>query len=198
MAVKDTASTNTLIFSIENDTTVNHDLKSYLNLIAGREAMLHGNITLRNYYADRAIKAMKGETGRALARAYALREDIDAALKIYEKTWMDIKDDKGRQTMALGEMGVLYARKKQVEKANEIITLLERRKKRFDYGKIPYLQGKIKAHLGDTAGAIAYLSKSLDEGRLFETGVSFQYDPDLLILATDPGYQKLLDRNKQL
>jgi hypothetical protein len=119
------------------------------------------------------------------------------ALSIYEKTWQEIAYD-GRQIMALGEMGVLYARKKQVEKANEIITKLERRKKRFDYGEIPYLQGKIKAHLGDSASAIAYLSKSLDEGRLFETGVSFQYDPDLMILNTDAGYKKLLDRNKQL
>ncbi len=166
-------------------------------MIAGREATLQGNISLRNYYADRAIKAMKGENGRALARAYALKDDIDAALGIYEKTWMDMKDE-GRQISVLGEMGVLYARKKQVEKANEIITMLDRKKKRFDYGKIPYLQGKIKAHLGDSAGAIAYLAKSLDEGRLFETGVSFQYDPDLMILATDPGYKKLLDRNKQL
>jgi class 3 adenylate cyclase/tetratricopeptide (TPR) repeat protein len=197
MAVKDTSSTNTLIFSIENDTISSRALKSYLNLIAGREAMLQGNIPLRNYYADRAIKAMKGESGRPMARAFALKDDLDMALRIYEKTWQEIADD-GRQTMALGEMGVLYARKKQVEKANEIITTLERRKKRFDYGEIPYMQGKIKAHLGDSASAVAYLSKSLDEGRLFQTGISFQYDPDLMILNSDPGYKKLLDRNKQL
>ena len=97
-----------------------------------------------------------------------------------------------------GELGLIYAKKNDKEKADEMIAKLETLKGAFDYGETSYLQGRIKANSGQHTEAIKYLEKSLDEGQLFFNSVTFQGDPDLMVLKNDKNYQALLERNKQL
>ena len=79
-----------------------------------------------------------------------------------------------------------------------MITKMEAYRSVFDYGETSYLQGRIKANLGEHNEAIKFLEKSLDEGQLFFNSVTFMGDPDLLVLKDDKNYQALLERNKHL
>lgn len=99
--------------------------------------------------------------------------------------------------MAERELGVIYAAQENNVKANEMISALGSLKVDYDYGQTPYLQGKIQAHLGNVEAALRYLRIAIDEGMKFEAGNGFQHDPDLMILNSNPEYQRLLVRNRQ-
>jgi len=81
-------------------------------------------------------------------------------------------------------------------KADEIITTLATLKAPYDYGDTPYLQGRIKAWMGNPKEAIKYLQYAIEEGIKFGKGTTFQHDPDLIILNTAPDYLKLLATNR--
>ena len=71
-------------------------------------------------------------------------------------------------------------------------------KQDYDLGKTAYYQGRIKALFSEEEAAIQYLSKALDEGRIFQAGTTFQDDPDLTGLSQEPKYIALLKRNRQM
>ena len=86
----------------------------------------------------------------------------------------------------------------KIDAANAMIAELDKLENEYDFGITPYHQGKIKANLGEKTAAIKYLSIALDDGIKFQTGTTFQYDPDLIVLKDDPDYIKLVTRNRQL
>jgi adenylate cyclase len=188
----DTTSANQLLKKL-SETNLDKDYR-YLVFVAGRQAMLKGDTLLRNFYADLAIKLYAEKPSRALARAYYLKGDLENAKRIFD---IVLAED-STNTRIYGELGLIYAKQKNNKKANEMIAKMEALKSAFDYGETSYLQGRIKANLGEHSEAIRYLEKSLDEGQLFFNSVTFQGDPDLLVLKKDKNYQALLERNKQL
>lgn len=192
MSVSDTTSINTLLTRAEMDTSGISNFR-YLTYVAGREALMQGDTLLRDYYADRAIRKYPEKSGRPLARCYALKGDLDKALTLYQEAQKEKPEDR----QILGELGVIYARLGLVAQATDILLQLEQLRKPLDYGETSYFQGRIKANLGDTEGALADLKKSLDEGQTYRTAVTFQYDPDLLGLKKNPDFQALLTRNQQ-
>ena len=176
--------------------TANMDLDQdprYLVFIAGRQAMLKGDTSLRNYYADKAIHLYSGKPSRGLARAYYLRDDLDNAEMIYNSL---LKEEPGNKRI-IAELGLIYAKRGNKSAAEKTIQQLDMLKQAYDYGEIPYMQGRIKAVIGETKEAIRYLNQALDEGYLFFNSVSFDGDPDLLVLKDNKDYQALLVRNRQ-
>jgi len=188
----DTISANQILRKL-NNVNLDKDYR-YLVFVAGRQAMLKGDTSLRNYYANLAIKLYSDEPSRALARSYYLKGDLENAERIYHL----ILPEDSANIRIYGELGLIYAKKNDKEKADEMIAKLETLKGAFDYGETSYLQGRIKANSGQHTEAIKYLEKSLDEGQLFFNSVTFQGDPDLMVLKNDKNYQALLERNKQL
>ena len=116
------------------------------------------------------------------------------AEKIYQAETKKHPDDPWLK----GDLGVIYALQQKMKPANAIITELESMKTEYDYGVVSYQQGKIKANLGEKAEALKYLSTALDEGMKFQTGNTFQHDPDLIVLNGDADYLKLITRNREL
>lgn len=187
----DTASVNQMLTKLKN-VRLDRDYR-YLAFVAGRQAQLKGDISLRNYYANMAIELYGKEPSRALARSYYLKDDLQNAKQIYFQV---LKED-STDIRVWGEIGLIYAREKNKQRAEAIIDKLEKMKGPFDYGETTYMQGRIKANLGDHTEAIRYLNKSLDEGQLFFNSVTFNGDPDLMVLNSEKNYQALLTRNRQ-
>ena len=187
----DTSSANALLqrASMAN---LDHDYR-YLFFVAGRQAALKGDIPMRNYYANQTIQLYKGKPSRALARAYYLKDDLSNA----EKTYDQVRKEPDHDKRVYAELGMIYAKLGNLQKATEMINKLEQLREPFDLGETPYFQGRIMALLGDKEKAIQLLNKALDEGQLFVNSVSFNGDPDLMGLNNEEEYKKLLSRNRQ-
>lgn len=192
MFVGDTSSIENLLKRLST-TKLDRDYR-YLAFVAGRQAALQGKIDLRNYYADRAITLYNGETSRALARAYMLKEDFERAKSVFREV---LKKD-STDVRVYGDLGVVYARLGDRINAEAMITKLEEMKQPFDYGETTYMQGKIKAALNEKDEALRLLSRSIDEGMQFFNSVSFDGDPDLSNLHEHEEYKKIINRNRQL
>ena len=136
------------------------------------------------------LKLQASETSRILARAYYTLNELDKAQTLYQAL---LKKDPAN-LLCNAELGVIFARQGNRAQAEMIIQKLETLKEPYGYGAVPYAQGRIAANLGDRGRALKLLSQSLDEGRQFRGSVSFNQDPDLLMLKDDPEYQKLLRR----
>ncbi len=190
MWVDDTSNVNRLL-SKAAAANLKNDYR-YLYFVAGRQAALKGNIPLRNHYADMAIALYAGDTSRSLARVYYLKDDFKKAEEIYHLILPESEHD----SRVFGELGMIYARKGNKDQAESMIKKVEERKRKFDYGEVEYLQARIYAHLGNKAEAIRLLNKSIDEGMFFVNSVSFDGDPDLMMLRNEQGYKDLLVKNR--
>jgi hypothetical protein len=188
----DTMSANALLYKASLS-DLDHNYR-YLYFVAGRQAALKGDIPLRNYYANKTIELYSDKPSRALARAYYLKDDLANAEKTYDLVVTQPDPDK----RIYAELGMIYARNKDRQKAMEMINKLEQLKSPFDFGETSYFQGRIMALLNEKEQAIQLLNKALDEGQLFVNSVSFFGDPDLMGLNNEEGYKKLLVRNRQL
>jgi class 3 adenylate cyclase/tetratricopeptide (TPR) repeat protein len=188
IATNDTASVNSLLENLSTQ-DLDRDYR-YLSFVAGRQAMLQGNIPLRNYYADMAIRLYgKGPT-RNLARAYYLKDQLETSEKIY----LELLKSDSSDARLYAELGLIYAKRREIAKAESMLRKIDQLKQPFDYGETPYMKGRIKAHLGDTRAAVQLLTQALDEGQLFFNSVTFDGDPDLLILKDDTNYRALVNR----
>lgn len=164
----------------------------YLTFTAARQALLSGDMTLKDKYARRAAQLYSPSGGRNYARCLYLLDEYSAAEEIYR----DLIDNDNAGYKALGELGMLYAKQQNKAQALEMITMLKNREDPFAYGEVKYMIGRIYAHLGDRKEALTYLKRSLEEGFLFSSGISFQHDPDLIILHSEPEYLQLLSKNR--
>ncbi len=194
MNVGDTASVNDVIRMAARDTTLYKDNEQFYCLMAARYAMLNRNNQLRDHYADRAIVLYGTTSNRTLGRCYYLKGDLDAAEKIFNAEIKLAPDNRNLYV----DLGLVYARRGDTKKTNEIISKLDAMKEEYDLGQTPYFQGRLKAVLGEHDAAIEYLNTSLDEGATFKVGTTFQHDPDLMSLHQDERYLALLKRNRQM
>jgi class 3 adenylate cyclase/tetratricopeptide (TPR) repeat protein len=189
----DTISIKQVFDNVAKNAAPESDDLSFAYLMAGRYAMLNGDNKLRDYYAGKAI-ALYGKTlNRELGRCYYLKGDLDAAEKIFNSELAKKPDHTG----LISDLGLVYARRGQTTKANEVITKLEGMKKAYDLGKTTYYQGRIKAVLGENEAALNYLTKAMDEGVKFYAGTNFQHDPDLIQLMKEEKYNALIKRYRK-
>ncbi len=168
------------------------DDEQYYCLITARLAKVHLRQGIAEKYARRALSLFGERSNRTKARCHVLVDELDQARKIYlEEIRMNPEN-----RVLLAELGVIYARESNVLKADEILTWLSETRTGYDYGLTYYYQGRIKAHLGDHDTAFRLLHMALDEGIKFQAATTFQEDPDLMILAGDERFQKLLLLNR--
>ncbi len=190
--IGDTASINSII---ERAPKLNSDafIQQFCGRMAAQYSFLNNNPEQGRFYARKVISLYGDKVNWEVGRCYYLLGNLTKAQKIYEGEIKKYPNDKWLK----GELGVIYAEQKNKLKANEMISALGSLRLKYDYGATPYLQGKIQAHLGEVDGALRYLKIALEEGMKFEVGNGFQHDPDLMILNSNPEYQKLLIRNRQ-
>ena len=162
--------------------------------IAAQYALVNAKTDLCKYYSEKAISLYGKKVNWKVGRCYKMMGNLAMAEKIY---LAEIKTDPNDPWLK-GELGVIYALQHKTSLANTLISELETIKAEYDYGVVPYHQGKIKANLGEKAAALKYLSNALDEGMKFQAGNTFQHDPDLFLLKDDADYLKLITRTRQL
>ncbi len=168
----------------------------YLNYLAGRLFLLHGDKSLSSRYVQKAIATYQlapSKNVRMLARSYYLDDQLDASLKYYKTAR---PQDSVEAQRIVSEMGMIYARKGDTVEAQKIIEKLESMRLPFEYGATEYYQGRIYALLGDLEKATTLLESSLQKGQKFELWATFTHDPDLLPLRDYPRYKQLLESFK--
>jgi tetratricopeptide (TPR) repeat protein len=190
--IKDTTTVNDIIRVAANREGSKPDEEPYICLMTARMATVNGDLSLNQRYAERAIQFKEGNTKATMGRAQMLIGDLERAKNNFIEILTSTPD-----ANTYSNLGIVYARLHDKEKANQMIQKLNDLKGENDFGKTPYLQGRIKANLGDSDEAIKYLNISLDEGYRFITAYSFHHDPDLMILNPNPEYQALLIKNRQ-
>lgn len=170
------------------------DIQQFYLRIAAQYALVHTKNELSHYYSKKAIALYGNKVNWKVGRCHKMLGNLAMAEKIYQAETKKYPQDPWLK----GELGVIYALQQKINLANTLISELESMKTEYGYGVVPYQQGKIKANLGEKAAALKYLSNALDEGMKFQTGNTFQHDPDLIVLHKDADYQKLIARNRQL
>lgn len=189
----DTTAINELI-SKASKTSSTWDIQQFYMRIAAQYALVNKKTDLSNYYSEKAIALYGKKINWKVGRCYKMMGNLVMAEKIYLAEIKKYPDDPWLR----GELGVIYALQQKNKQANNILAELETMKTAYDFGEVSYHQGKIKANLGEKALALRYLSSALDEGMKFQTGNTFQHDPDLIVLNEDADYLKLITRNRQL
>lgn len=164
----------------------------FLTFTAARQSLLSGNLKQKDMYASRAAKLYSAGAGRMYARCLYLLNDLVGAEQVY----LNVIEKGNAGIRTYGELGLIYARQGQEKKAREAIINIQKLEEPYFYGEVKYLVARILAHLGNKKEAIEYLSDALDEGCLYSNGITFQYDPDLIILNTEPAYLNLLAKNR--
>ena len=190
ISIADTLTLESILGRLASDSTRASYLP-YLNYNAARQFLLRGQPRLKDIYARRAAALYQAQGGRNYARCLYLLGDLKGAEDIYTQL---IANDKAGIS-SFGELGMIYARTNRFNEAREMIAQLHIRDHPLLYGDIEYLEGRILAYMGKKKEALASLGKALDEGYVFN-GDSFQNDPDLIQLFSEPEFIKLLGRNR--
>jgi class 3 adenylate cyclase/tetratricopeptide (TPR) repeat protein len=187
VATKDTSTANAILS--EATKHVGARYKPYLHFIAGVQAKLNGDTELSSLYARQAL-ALSPDSSRMRARSQYLMDDLDGALSTYlQSVAIDSTDNQ-----VYAELGVIYARKKDHDGAQQMVQKLTAMKPAFDYGYTPYCQGRIAANLGERDRALGLFRQALSEGARFRSSIDFLEDPDLMMLREDSEYLKILVR----
>jgi len=166
----------------------------YLNYLASRLFLLRDNPEVSKRYAQKAIDGYSPfpKQIRMLGKSYYLNDQLDKALITLQQALINLPDE----TRTLPELGALYARMGNTVEAKKVIDQLELLRQPFDYGMTEYNQGRIYGLLGDTEQAVKLLDISISKGQKYDLWVTFDHDPDLLILKDDPGYKVLMSKFK--
>jgi len=163
----------------------------YLNYLAGRLFLLRGQNEIASSYFKKAIIANQPIGGRMLAKSYYFNNELDRSLATHQKI---LKEHPGN-IPTLIEIGMIYARQGNDKEAMKIIDTLEQRKiPLFDYGYTEYFQARIYALLGEHDTAIKLLGKSIAQGEKYDLWVTFNHDPDLMMLWDEPEYKRLMSK----
>ena len=156
--------------------------------------MVRGEKELASRYARNGIEIDKSDQFlvRYLAKSYELDNQLDKALVAYKAA---IKAKPGDLWM-LAELGGVYAKLGNVAEARKAIAQMEKMRKPFDYGAVEYNQGRTYALMGETNEAVRLLGASIAKGQKLDIWITFEQDPDLLVLKDDPGYKVLMSKFK--
>ncbi len=168
------------------------DEAEYLYFISARMAALKGYPDLRNQYASKAIQLYTKRPNLNLARCYLLQGNLKEAKRLFIENLMDEHTD--RNTFAY--LGIIYAREGDKKSAEQMIEKLNKIRKDYDFGYTPYVQGRIKAHLGEIEAAVNYFKIALEEGIRFLPTTTFLNDPDMIIMNSNKAYLSLLASNR--
>ena len=193
IAKKDTTSIDQLIADSRNDPKYTAGWE-YLTYLTGRLFMVRGENELALHYARKGIEIYKSDPFlvRYLAKSYELDNQLDKALVAYKDA---IKKKPGDLWM-LAELGGVYAKQGNVVEARKVIAQMEKMRKPFDYGAIEYNQGRTYALMGETNEAVRLLEASIAKGQKLDLWITFEHDPDLLVLKDDPGYKAMMAKFK--
>jgi len=164
----------------------------YLNYLAGRLYLLRGNAALSSRYAQMAIEAHMPypSLGRMRGKSYYLNNQLDKALATFLAARKLDPDD----TRILVELGMVYAKQGNRAEMKKIIDLLQSLKPDFDYGMTEYNQGRIYAIAGELDKAVSLLETAINKGQKYDLWITFDHDPDLMVLRDFPAYQKMMER----
>ncbi len=162
----------------------------YLNYLAGRLFLVRSQPELASKYFKKAIDKMKFLPKRYLAKCYYSDHQYDLALSTLKEV---LKNDP-ENVIAIIETGMTQARKGNATEAKKIITQIESYKKPFDYGYIEYYQARIYALLGEPELAISLLDKAIAKGFKYDLWITFNHDPDLMVLWDHPEYERLMSK----
>jgi len=186
---KDTISINQLIVDSRNHPKYAEGWE-YLTYLTGRLFKIQGNNELATIYAQKGIEIYKSKPYLVsyLARSYELDHQLDKALAAYKEA----RKSKPEDVWLLSEMGGVYAKQGNVVEAKKVINQLEKMRKPFDYGLVEYHLGRIHAMLGDTKEAVRLLEVSISKGFKLDLWITFEHDPELLVLKDDPGYKAMM------
>ena len=190
---RDTASIDQLITESRNNPSYQESWE-YLNYLAGRLFLLRGNEQLARRFAQKAIEAHLPypALGRMLGKSYYLNNQLDKALATYKSALILNPED----TKILVEMGMVYAKQGNKTEMKKIIDQLESLKPSFDYGATEYNVGRIYAIAGELEKAVAKIEVSINKGQKYDLWITFDHDPDLMVLREYPAYQKLMEKFK--
>jgi tetratricopeptide (TPR) repeat protein len=190
--IQDTASIQYLIQK-GIKTMAAEDAEARFNLVVARLAKVHGHPELSHRYANHVISLYGKNQTTPLARCLMLTGDYERAKKIFlaqikvhpEDSWL------------YADLGIVYAHLGLKTEAEQMISALSKLKSEYDYGETSYFQARIKANLGETNEALQLIRTSLQEGIKFLAFTTFQEDPDMAVLNSNPEYQALLIQNRQ-
>ncbi len=189
--IKDTVSINEVIRSAVK-LSDEADEEAYLDLLIARMATLNGDLVLQNIYASKAILFYTKQPHFNLARCYLLVGRLREAKELFLKELK--KQNIDRNTFAY--LGIIYAREGDRDAANKMIERLDKIKQPFDMGYTPYIQGRIKAHLGEFDAALNSFKIALEEGIRFLPTSTFLNDPDMIVMNSNKEYLSLLAKNR--
>lgn len=190
VSIGDFSSVESILGRLSADTTT-QEMVPLLTYNAARQSLLYGYVQQKIKYARQAADMFKPKADRSYAKCLYLLDDLSGAEKVYLNAMAT--STPGINT--LGELGVIYARLGNEQKALDMIANLKIKEKPIYYGLTKYQEARILAQLGKKQEAIALLHQSLEEGMQFLT-FSFQNDPDLIVLNSEPAYLKLLSSRR--
>jgi tetratricopeptide (TPR) repeat protein len=127
-----------------------------------------------------------------LGKSYYLNNQLDKALATFKSARILNPDD----ARILVEMGMVYARQGNKAEMKKIIDQLESLKPPFDYGATEYNVGRIYAIAGELDKAVSKIEAAINKGQKYDLWVTFDHDPDLMVLREYPAYLKLMERFK--
>jgi class 3 adenylate cyclase len=191
LTVGDTSTINDLIRNSNQRDTI-RDIRQIYYRYAAQYALLLGKPELTHYYSNKALALYGNEANWKAGWCHFLVGNYTRAEQIY----LAEVHKRPNTAWLIGDLGIIYAKQGKTEKANEIISKLENLKEPYDYGETPYLQGRIKANMGDTSGAIHYLDQAIEEGIKFGKGTTFHHDPALIPVFSNEEFVKLLSKNR--
>ncbi len=189
VAKSDEVKIDALISEASRDSSING--WEYLDFLAGRLYQLKDNQAMASKYAKRAIASYGRDPEnnyRMLGRSYYMDHQYSEALSTYLLAHKQTPDN----NRILGELGMVYARMKNIPEVEKIIHQLESRRKTWEYGNTEYLQGRLYALTGDLEKATSLLTTAIEKGQRFEMWATFGHDPDLLPLRDYEPYRKLI------
>jgi tetratricopeptide (TPR) repeat protein len=187
---KDTLKIDQLIIDARHHPAYNETWE-YLNYLAGRLFLLRGDKELSLHYAQEAIQAYLPFPNqiRMLGKSYYLNNQLDKALASLKTALVKLPEE----SRTLPEIGTVYARQANKVEAKKVIDQLEALRKPFDYGATEYFQGRIYALLGDKEKAVQLLQTSIKKGQKYDLWVTFDHDPDLMVLKGYPPYVEMME-----
>ena len=194
--VRDTSSIQALIRKgIENRPAswTPEEAEARYEILTARLCAAHGDTTLTRHYAAKAIHYYGDQSNESLARCLMVVNELMKAKKIF---LMEIKKHPENKWL-YADLGVVYARMGNEDAANNMISKLEQMRHDYDYGDISYAQARIKANLGATTEALQLLKNAFEDGIKFQPANTFQEDPELSILNSNPEYQAMLVQYRQ-
>jgi class 3 adenylate cyclase len=193
MKIQDTSAVDEIIdLAVKSDQGSHADEEALRCFMAAKFAALNRDTMHRDQYATRAIQLYKKIKDSNPGRSYMLLGKWAEAEKIYST---EVKNDPTDST-AIAYLGLTYARQGKKNMAEKMIEQLSHFKTDFDYGYLPYCQARIFANLGEDDKALQYLKKAFENGIRFQPSYSFSYDPDMMVMNSNPKYLALLSKNR--